>query len=145
MAKRRAATQIIRSIPIQTRPMAPIIKVSAPRAIATKKPKHRRRSACGAVGSLTFKNMLGIGLGGAAFGYIEKTFPTMPSLPLVGRSGTIALAAYFLSKRGGMGGGIVRDIAIAGAAISGYQLGKTGTISGDVMGDEGIDGLAAEV
>lgn len=124
--------------------MAPIIKVSAPRAIAKPKTKHRRRSSVGGA-ALTFKSMLGIGLGGAAFGYIEKTFPTMPSLPLVGRSGTIALAAYFLSKRGGMGGGIVRDIAIAGAAISGYQLGKTGTISGDVMGDEGIDGLAAEV
>jgi hypothetical protein len=89
------------------------------------------------------KSLFATALGGAAFGFIEKSFPNLPTLPLVGRAGTIAIAAYFLSKRGGMGGGIVRDIANAGAAIAGYQLGKTGTISGDVMGD--VDGLAAEV
>ena len=92
---------------------------------------------------MTPKSLLAVGLGGAAFGYLEKTFPNFPSLPLIGRSGTIAIAAYFLSKRGGMGGGIVRDIALAGAAITGCQLGKTGVVSGDVMGDD--DGLAAQV
>jgi hypothetical protein len=142
MAKRRAATtsQIVRTIPI-ARQVAPIIRVSAPRA-APKKKSHRRRVGAADGGQLTGKRLLAIGLGGAAFGYIEKTFPDFPSLPLVGRSGTIAIAAYFLSRQGGMGGGIVRDIALSGAAITGYQLGKTGSVSGDVMGE---DGLAAQV
>jgi hypothetical protein len=141
MAKRRTAStsQIVRTIPFP-RQVAPIIRVSAPRAVTKKKSRRRVGSASG--GSLSAKSLLGTALGGAAFGYIEKSFPNLPSLPLIGRSGTIALAAFFLSKRGGLGGGIVRDIAIAGAAISGYQLGKTGAISGDVMGD---DGLAAQV
>lgn len=141
MAKRRktaSTTQIIRAFPIP-RQQAPIIRVSAPRAIAKK--KTRRRSSVG--GAMSGKSLIATAIGGAAFGFIEKSFPQLPTLPLVGRAGTIAIAAYFLSKRGGFGGGIVRDIANAGAAIAGYQLGKTGSIAGDVMGD--IDGLAAEV
>lgn len=143
MAKTRrtaTSTQIIRAFPIP-RQQAPIIKVSAPRAIATRKKTHRRRSSVG--GAMSGKSLIATAIGGAAFGFIEKSFPQLPTLPLVGRAGTIAIAAYFLSKRGGLGGGIVRDIANAGAAIAGYQLGKTGTIAGDVMGD--VDGLAAEV
>jgi len=87
--------------------------------------------------------MLGVGLGGAIFGYIEKTWPNIPTLPIVGRSGTIAIAAYFISKQGGMGhAGIVRDIGVAACAITGYQLGKSGKVSGvegaDVVGYEQV-------
>lgn len=143
MAKRRTATatQLVRTIPIP-RQVAPIIRVSAPRAAPQKKKASRRRVGGGDGGALTGKRLLGIGLGGAAFGFIEKTFPDFPTLPIIGRAGTIAIAAYYLSKTGSMGGGIVRDIALAGAVITGYQLGKTGAVSGDVMGD---DGLAAQV
>lgn len=144
MAKTRktaSSTQIIRAFPIP-RQSAPIIKVSAPRAIAAKKKPHRRRSSS-VGGAMSGKSLIATAIGGAAFGFIEKSFPELPTLPLVGRAGTIAIAAYFLSKRGGLGGGIVRDIANAGAAIAGYQLGKTGSIAGDVMGD--VDGLAAQV
>lgn len=95
--------------------------------------------------------MFGAGIGGAALGYIEKMFPNLPTVPIIGRAGTIAIGAYFLSKRGGMGsGGIMRDIALAGSVLAGYQLGKTGQVAGDVMGDvmgdeEDVSGLAAQV
>jgi hypothetical protein len=91
--------------------------------------------------------MLGAGIGGAVLGFIEKTFPTLPTVPILGRAGTIALGAYFLSRRGGMGGGgIMRDVALAGSVIAGYQLGKNGVIAGDVMGDDdSVSGLAAQV
>jgi hypothetical protein len=94
--------------------------------------------------------MLGAGLGGAGLGLIEKMFPTLPTVPLIGRAGTIALGAYFIARRG-HGGGILRDVALAAAAVAGYQLGKTGTISGDVMGDvmgevaPQVSGVAAQV
>ena len=141
MAKRRKTanmTQIIRAFPIP-RQQAPIIRVPAPRAVA--KRKTRRRSSVG--GAMSGRSLIATAIGGAAFGSIEKSFPQLPTLPLVGRAGTIAIARIFAQQTGRIWRGIVRDIANAGAAIAGYQLGKTGSIAGDVMGD--IDGLAAEV
>jgi hypothetical protein len=93
--------------------------------------------------------MFAAGLGGAALGFIEKQFPNLPSVPVLGRKGTIAIGAYLLSKRGGMGGGIMRDVAIAASVLAGYELGKTGQVTGDVMGDvmgdDDVSGLAAQV
>lgn len=87
--------------------------------------------------------MLGAGIGGAVFGFVEKSFPTMPTVPILGRAGTIALVSYMLAKRGGMGGGILRDMALAGAAIAGYELGKDGKISGDLAPQ--VSGLADQI
>jgi hypothetical protein len=93
--------------------------------------------------------MIGAGIGGAVLGFIEKTFPTLPTVPILGRAGTIAIGAYFLSRQGGMGhGGIVRDVALAAAVVAGYQIGKTGKIAGDVEGDvmgDDVSGIAAQV
>ena len=87
--------------------------------------------------------MLGAGIGGAAFGFIEKQWgATIPTIPLLGRAGTVALICHFIRKNGGFGGSpLVRDVGMAAAVIAGYQLGKTGTISGD---DE-VSGLAAQI
>jgi hypothetical protein len=94
---------------------------------------------------LTGKTIIAAGIGGAALGFLEKTFPNMPTVPVIGRAGTIAIGAYFLSKQGGIGGGqILHDVALAGAVIAGYQLGKQGKVSGDLDGDD-VSGLAAQV
>lgn len=142
MAKR--STAIVRTIPV--RAPAPVIRIAAPRAPTAAKSKrrsHRRSSG----GGITGKTVLSAGIGGAALGFIEKTFPNIPTVPVLGRAGTIALAAYFLSRRGGTGmGGIARDVALAAASIAGYQLGKTGKVSGDeVLGDDELSGVAAQV
>lgn len=83
--------------------------------------------------------MIGAGIGGAVFGYVEKSFPNLPTLPVVGRAGTVAIICHFLRKQGGFGHGtLVRDVGMAASVIAGYQLGKTGKISGDyddVSGD----------
>jgi hypothetical protein len=90
--------------------------------------------------------MLGAGIGGAVYGFVEKSFPNLPTLPIVGRAGTVAIACYFLSRRG-MGGGLVRDVGMAAASIAGYQLGSTGKIAGDIMGEvvPQVAGVAAQV
>lgn len=95
----------------------------------------RRRSSGGfGGGSSLQKQMLGHAVGGFAVGFIEKSFPQLPSLPLVGRKGAIAIAAMlFASKHP-----IIGDIGKAAAAISGYELGSTGSISGD-------DNIAAQI
>jgi hypothetical protein len=79
-------------------------------------------------------------MGGLAYGFIEKSFPNLPTIPLLGKSGTVALAAYFLGGRHK----IVQDVGIAAAAIAGYSLGKSGLVSGH--GDyEETSGVAVEV
>jgi hypothetical protein len=86
--------------------------------------------------------LLGSAIGGAAYGWIEKSFPTLPTVPFVGRAGTVAIAGYFVSKQG-IGGQIVKDVTIAAAVIAGYQLGKTGHVSGDIAPQ--VRGIAAQV
>jgi hypothetical protein len=109
--------------------------------VRTKKTSHRRHVG-GASSPLTAKHMFGIGVGGLALGYIEKHWgANLPTMPVIGRKGTIAIGAYFLAKHGGMGSGIARDVAIAAAALAGYDLGNKGAISGDLDGD--VDGEIA--
>lgn len=76
-------------------------------------------------------------------GFLEKSFPNIPTIPLLGKAGTIAVGAYFLSKRGGMGGPILRDVSLAAASIAGYQLGHDGRISGDIA--DQVHGIASQV
>lgn len=65
-------------------------------------------------------------LGGAGYGLIEKMFPNLPTVPLLGKAGTVALACYFFRPKG-----ILADVGFAAAVLAGYQLGKDGRISGD--------------
>jgi hypothetical protein len=96
----------------------------------------RRRSSgrSGASGSLR-NRMIGMAVGGFAVGFLEKTFPNLPAIPLIGKKGAIALGAYLFAGKHP----IVADVGLAAASISGYQLGSVGVISGDV------DGVAAQI
>jgi len=71
--------------------------------------------------------MQGVALGGLGYGLLIKNFPSLPRLPGVGRSGTVALAVYLLKPTNR----ILQDIGIAAAAIAGSSFGETGSISGD--------------
>lgn len=84
--------------------------------------------------------MLGAGIGGLAYGFIEKTFPNMPTVPVLGKPGTVALAAYVL--RGKVK--FARDVGIAASVLAGYQLGKEGHILGDGIVPQ-VRGVAAQV
>lgn len=86
---------------------------------------------------------MGFAIGGAAVGFIEKQFPTLPTIPLVGKKGTIAIGAYFIAKKGGSLGHIARDVCIAAAVLAGHDLGASGKISGDVAPQ--VSGVAAQV
>lgn len=72
------------------------------------------------------------------FGFVTKSFPQLPTLPIIGRAGTIALAAHYAGKHmGGSIGSLLRDLSLAAAAIAGNELGATGKVSGD---DDGVYG-----
>src|SRR5215510_14673028 len=81
-AMAKARTSIIRySAP---RVAQPIIRVSAPRA-----PKKKHHRSHGGGDSLSQKRLVSLALGGAAFGFIEKSFGAqLPTLPIIGRAGT---------------------------------------------------------
>ena len=132
-----------------------IIRMNAPRAAApivvrtssapVKRKTHHRRSRVGGNAALSGKTIGGVVIGGALLGWIEKNYGAkLPTIPVVGTKGTIAIAAYFAHKQG-MAREITRDICIAAAATAGYQLGKEGKVSGDVDGDDYVNGVAAQV
>lgn len=74
-----------------------------------------------------------VALGGAAFGLLEKMGPAIPTIPVLGRAGTVAVAAYFF---GGKKQGLARDICLAAATLAAYELIKDGKIAGeDLAGD----------
>lgn len=134
-----------------TRTTTKIVRVPAPRAAApivvrtsSAPVKRRRRSSGGRsrVGgaSINGKNIVGIVIGGALLGWIEKNYgPKLPVIPVLGTKGTIAIGAYFAHKQG-MARDITRDICIAAAATAGYQLGKEGRVSGDEVEGYDLDG-----
>jgi hypothetical protein len=142
-----------------TRTQTKIIRMNAPRAAApivvrtSSAPIKRRRSGGrrhkvgGGGGSLNGKTIMGVVIGGALLGWIEKNYGAkLPVIPVLGTKGTIAIGAYFAHKQG-LAREITRDVCIAAAATAGYQLGKEGKVSGeldgDVMGE--LDGVAAQV
>ncbi len=91
--------------------------------------------------------MLATAFGGFGLGFIDKHFPTLPTLPVIGRAGTIALGAYLVGRFTGMKlGGLTRDVALAGAAVAGYEMGKDGKVSGEVMGvPPQVSGIASNI
>jgi hypothetical protein len=97
----------------------------------------RGHSRNGAVGASLKTRAIGAAVGGFGVGFIEKQVgDKLPTLPIIGKKGAIAIAAYFFANKSE----IARDVCISAAAISGYELGKSGVISG-----VGEAGLAAEL
>jgi hypothetical protein len=124
MAKRartapRTSTSIIRA-------PAPIIRVSAPRAAPKHKEKGHRRS--GAAGGSLSKRAMGALVGGWVLGYVDKNFPTLPVIPMLGKAGTIAAGAYLLATK--MHVKFAADVALAAASVAGYEMSTTGHILG---------------
>lgn len=145
MAKRRRSTPrvsksggtTIVTMPAQSAPVTRRRR-SGGRRTRSAPVRHRRRSRGGVGSGGSGPNrMIGYAVGGFAVGFLEKTFPNLPSLPIVGKKGAIAIAAYFLRAKHP----IITDIGMAAAAISGYELGSLGHISGNIMGG----GVAAQM
>lgn len=89
----------------------------------------RRRGGGG--GTSIDKRIQNTALGGLAYGLLVKNWPNMPRVPGIGRSGTVALAVYFLKPKMGL----LQDLGVAAAAIAGYSFGESGSVSGD---DDGV-------
>jgi hypothetical protein len=148
MAKKRSASRPrTNTITVRERSAPQTIKVSVPRAAPIKRVKHRRRHGGGggrgigggATGAMSMQRSGALALGGFVYGYIEKNVPQVPTLPLIGKSGAIALIAYFM---GGKSPGIIADVGNAASVIAGYSFGATGKVSGPAGQ---VSGLAAQL
>jgi hypothetical protein len=139
--KRKAATKTTVSVQRAPARRAPSRAAGGPVVVVREgvKSAARRytRRDTGAGGAGLQKQMLGMGIGGFGVGFVEKTFgPKIPTIPMIGRKGSIAAIIYFMKPKEP----ILRNIGIAAAAIAGYEFGKTGAVSGaDVMGDDDDD------
>jgi hypothetical protein len=109
------------------------IVIRTTKVVKAKKHHHgRRHHGMGfGLGGLMSHQRLGIVAGALAFGFLEKQalFASLPSLPMIGKSGTIGLAAYLLSNGGK--NKLADDIATAAFVIAAHELGSTGTIVGE--------------
>lgn len=139
MARRKASTRKVGGTTLVMVPSsnAPVRRSPRRRSSGGGRRVVRRRRSSGGGGGITLRNrMIGHAVGGFAVGFIEKSFPNLPTLPIIGRKGAIAIGAMLLAGKHP----IIADIGLAAAAISGYELGSTGAISGEVLG-----GIASQV
>jgi hypothetical protein len=128
MAKRRATV---------TRAAAPvtIVQAAAPiqrrtRRTAIRRRRRSGRRSGGSAGGGTFLNQERIGsmVGGFLLGVIDKQGTVIPTLPVLGRAGTLGVALFFAGKQFKMP--LLTHASTAALAIATYQLGKEGAIAG---------------
>jgi hypothetical protein len=75
------------------------------------------------------KNLMGVAIGALALGFIEKQAFNLPTLPVIGKKGTLAVGAYFLGGKNKPG--LMRDICVAATVLAAHEFGEKGSISGD--------------
>ncbi len=132
MAKKRSSTSIVRYAPPAYAKPAPIV-VRVPRAMSAPKAKPRRHHK----GKSSGGGIMNAILAGAAMGYIDKQGTAIPTIPVLGRAGTIAAAAYLFRSYHPF----LVDLAKAAATIATYEQVKQGSIDG--LAPQ-VNGIAAQ-
>lgn len=94
------------------------------------KPKGGHRRSSGGGGGDNFMGVVGEpALAGLVLGYINKNQTSVPTLPGLGRAGTLALACWFFRKQHP----ILRKLAPGFAAIAAYEWQYEGKVAGLAM------------
>ena len=124
MAKHKTSSALAKVIPMAT--PRPIV-VSQTKVVKAKGRHKHHGSHTGA--GLMNKGRMGIVTGALALGFIDKQNLPIPELPIIGRAGTIALGAYFLSDNGR--NKFMAELCTAAMAVAAYEMGNKGSIVGD--------------
>ena len=101
-----------------------------------KKKSHRRHGH--KRGGLMGKERMGIAIGGFAVGMVQKMGIQIPALPMLGVTGTIGVAAYFLSDGGK--NKLADEICTAALTLAAYEMASQGHIIGGEGPYEGWQG-----
>jgi hypothetical protein len=111
------------------RAQAPIVvRVANPSGKGKGKGKHHKG---GGRRQSSEKVLMGLVIGGFAMGYLDKAGgmgANIPVIPVLGKAGTIAVAAHLFAKGRP---GIATDIRNAAAVVTAYEFGLKGSVSGD--------------
>jgi len=139
MAKKTKTASIVR----YSQPAGPrsiVVNVPRPRAMSVPhhKPKRHHRRNGGGGGDTIIHHMVAGGL----LGYIDANGINVPTLPMLGRAGTLALACHFFAGKGGQWGGWLRAASKTFAGIATYEQVRDGAIKGDV--GEYFDNIAPQ-
>lgn len=128
MAKRRRSSAVVvRPSFGGFRPSAPVV-IRQTRTV-TKKSKHRRRHHTGGdSSSLTSKENMALATGALVLGFIDRQGVKVPTIPILGRAGTVAVGGMMLGKH--MKLPIATKVGKAALVIALYELGKAGKIDG---------------
>ncbi len=118
MAKTASRQIIYRPAPA---PKVQVVRVSSPKPAK----RAKRRASGGGGGGAPIHY---IAAGGLALGLLEKADLGLPTIPLLGKTGTLALGLYVYSRMSKSR--LARDLASGAAAVAAYQLARDGGISG---------------
>lgn len=122
MAKRTAARSS-QSITRIIRAPAPIVRVSAPRAAP--KSKGRKGHHRGKGGK---DGLIACAVAGGVLGYLDKNSTNFPTVPMLGRAGTLAVVCHYWKSN--IMGFSTADLAKGFAAIAAYEYTTKGSVSG---------------
>jgi hypothetical protein len=111
------------------RAAAPIvIRTSSAPVKHHKRRRHSGGEFGGATGGLLSKENTGLAMGALALGYLDKQGVKIPTVPILGRAGSIAVMSFFAGKQFHLP--LAMKICKAAIVIAAYELGNKGTISG---------------
>lgn len=121
-----------RSTALARTPRAPApIVITKTRTVHAKAKKTKHHRGGGGESSL-----MHLAIAAYVIGYLDKTGTAIPTVPVLGRAGTLAVGAHFLGKGKK---GLVTSVRNAAAVIALYEMGSKGSVSGE--GGPGADGL----
>jgi len=92
----------------------------------------RRGRPVGGGGGFLNQERIGAMVGGFLLGMIDKQGTAVPTIPMLGRAGTVGVALYFAGKQFKMP--ILVHSSTAALAVATYQIGREGKIAGDIDG-----------
>lgn len=127
MAKKSTALRVVQG---GAAPRRETINIQMPRQRAvttTKKSKKGSRRHHASSGDSSMLNTLGYPAGaGLILAYIEKNSVNVPTVPMLGRAGTLAIASWYFRKHDKR----LVKLAAGFAAIAAYQWEHDGAIAG---------------
>lgn len=128
MAKKSTALRVVQG---GAAPRRETINIQMPRqrAVTAKKGKKGARRHSGSGGDNSMMTVLGYPAGaGLILAYIEKNSVNVPTIPMLGRAGTLAIASWYFRKHDKR----LVKLASGFAAIAAYQWEHDGQIAGMV-------------
>lgn len=118
-----AHTRSIVYRPASAPPKVQIVRVNSPKPVKRRGRGSRSKGRGGGGASMAM-----VAGGGIVLGLLEKADLGLPTIPVLGKKGTLALGLWFIARQ--TGSPLARDLAMGMAAVSAYELGKEGSISG---------------